>query len=548
MYMHFYNLREKPFNLTPSPRFLYLGETHKEALSLLTYGVMERKGFVLLTGEVGTGKTTIVQTLLKSLDSSVKYVYLSNPTVSVKDFLSYVAFGLGLRTQFSSKSSFLIQLEDFLQKIFQHQQNVLLIIDEAQNLSFELLEEIRLLSNMETPDEKLINIFLVGQPELNRKLGQPICRPLLQRISIRYHIRPLDLEDTREYITTRLKVAGAANGTRIFSKNVIEAIHQYSEGYPRLINILADNVLLLGYSRGEKKITPAMVNQSYQDMKLNGSVSKSPGQYAIRKGEQVHTGRYWKWAVLLFFAAIFTAAVMSQEGQNLVRRMTRLIPISFRAPKDSSNSSKEQPLVKEKTKREIEAISGETTHRESTADVQTEEKQAAVVDIIPHGGPKEMKSTLRTDDKETWKTVIVEQDDSLSKLVASVYGRVDANNLKLVRKYNPQIEDIDRIAVGQKIIFPPLPALNRGPTFTVHIGSFRSLEGARDLFQKSMREGYEVYILPSYDLRNDKVFRVTLGNFNSRQEAEDFAATVLKDGLSDYARAIKIGDRIQKLE
>lgn len=521
MYTDFYNLREKPFNLTPSPRFLYLGETHKEALSLLTYGVMERKGFVLLTGEVGTGKTTIVQTLLKNLDSSVKCVYLSNPTVSVKDFLSYVASGLGLRTQFSSKGSFLIQFEEFLQKILQHQQNVLLIIDEAQKLSFELLEEIRLLSNMETPDKKLINIFLVGQPELNWKLGQPICRPLLQRISIRYQIRPLDLEDTREYITARLKVAGAANGTKIFSKNVIEAIYQYSEGYPRLINILADNVLLLGYSKGERKITPAMVNQSYQDMQLNGSVSKSPGQYAIRKGGQVHTGRYWKWAVLLFFAAIFTAAAMSQEGQNLLRRMTRLIPITFQAPKDSSKPSKEQPRAKEKTKSEMDAIRGETRKREST---------------------------LRTDDKGAWKTLIVEQDDSLSKLVASVYGQTDANNLKLVRKYNPEIEDIDRIAVGQKIIFPPLPALNPGPTFTVHIGSFRSLEGAQDLFQKSMREGYEVYISPSYDRRNGKLFRVTLGNFSSRQEAEDFAATVLDKGVSGYARAIKIGDRIQKLE
>ncbi len=154
-----------------------------------------------------------------------------------------------------------------------------------------------------------------------------------------------------------------------------------------------------------------------------------------------------------------------------------------------------------------------------------------------------MKSTLRTDDKETWKTVIVAQDDSLSELVASVYGWVDANNLKLVRKYNPQIEDIDRIAVGQKIIFPPLPALNRGPNFTVHIGSFRSLEGARDLFQKSMREGYEVYILPSYDLRNGKVFRVTLGNFDSRQDAEDFAATVLDKGVSGYARVIHLDTR-----
>ena len=173
MYTDFYNLKEKPFNLTPSPRFLYLGETHKEALALVTYGVMERKGFILLTGEVGTGKTTIVQTLLKNLDSSVKSVYLSNPTLSPEDFLSYVASGLGLKTQFNSKGSFLVQFEDFLQKSLQHQQNVLLIVDEAQKLSLELLEEVRLLSNMETADEKLINIFLVGQPELNQKLRNP---------------------------------------------------------------------------------------------------------------------------------------------------------------------------------------------------------------------------------------------------------------------------------------------------------------------------------------------------------------------------------------
>ncbi|RLB14326.1 MAG: type II secretory pathway protein, partial [Deltaproteobacteria bacterium] len=157
MYTSFYNLKEKPFNLTPSPRFLYLGETHKEALALLTYGVMERKGFILLTGEVGTGKTTVVQTLLGDLDSSVKYVSLSNPTLSAKDFLFYVASGLGLKTKFESKGSFLIHFENFLQTLLHQQQNVLLIVDEAQKLSLTLLEEIRLLSNMETADEKLIN-------------------------------------------------------------------------------------------------------------------------------------------------------------------------------------------------------------------------------------------------------------------------------------------------------------------------------------------------------------------------------------------------------
>jgi type II secretory pathway predicted ATPase ExeA len=458
MYTNFYNLKEKPFNLTPSPRFVYFGETHKEALALLTYGVMEQKGFVLLTGEVGTGKTTMVHALLKNLYSSVKYVYLTNPILTPKDFLSYVGSGLGLTTQFKSKGPFLLQFEQFLKKFFQYQKNALLVIDEAHKLSAELLEEIRLLSNIETADKKLINIFLVGQPELNEKLNRRICKPLLQRISIRYHITPLDLEGTQEYIATRLKVAGAENGFKAFPKSVTKAIHQYSEGYPRMINILADNALLLGYSRGKKKITPAMIQHCYEDMKLNGSFSKSSHkipeqseQHEIKKVEQVHPGRYLKWATFLFFIIVIVAIGMNQRGQNGLSQLAALIPVGHHAP--FKEVSKEQPLV---IKRKIDVVSTNTREKRSTPPVQREEKEADTIDIIAPEEPKEIESTLRPDGKETWKTVIVKQGDSFSKLLAIVYGRASENNLKLVQKYNPQIEDINRIQVGQKIIFPPL--------------------------------------------------------------------------------------------
>ena len=199
MYTEFYGLKEKPFNLTPSPRFLYLGETHKEALALLTYGVVERKGFILLTGEVGTGKITMVRALLAHLDKSIQYVHISNPLLTPPAFMDYLAFcAFKKKLHFKSKADFLIEFEKFLKHCLQHQRNFVLILDEAQNFSFEVLEEIRLLSNMETADEKLINIFLVGQPELNEKLRQPRCRSLLQRISIRHHIKPLDLIGTQE--------------------------------------------------------------------------------------------------------------------------------------------------------------------------------------------------------------------------------------------------------------------------------------------------------------------------------------------------------------
>lgn len=296
MYTEFYNLKEKPFNLTPSPRFLYLGEGHREALNLLKYGVMERKGFILLTGDIGTGKTTMIQALLSTVDDSVHCIHLSNPLLSPGEFMDYLACSaFNKKLHLKSKAEFLIEFEEFLRQCLRHQTNAILIIDEAQKLSFELLEEIRLLSNMETGDEKLINIFLVGQPELNEKLSKPQCLPLLQRISMRYHIPPLDLEGTRGYMATRLRIAGAPKGDEIFSKSAVEAIHQYSGGYPRVINILADNALLLGYSRGTKPITLHMVKQCYEDMSLESSFPKDgrkmPERYETRKIERT-LGRY----------------------------------------------------------------------------------------------------------------------------------------------------------------------------------------------------------------------------------------------------------------
>lgn len=301
MYLDFYNLKEKPFNLTPSSRSLYLGDIHKEALALLTYGVLDRKGFILLTGEVGTGKTTMVHALLTSLGSDIQYVYLSNPLFSVNDFMSYLAFSaFKEKMDFKNKTDFLIHFEEFLKRLLKNNKNFILIIDEAQKLSFELLEEIRLLSNLETSEEKLLNIFLVGQPELNGLLKQSRCRPLLQRISIRYHIKPLDEAGSLEYISTRLKLAGAENPDNIFPKNVARTIFRYSDGYPRMINILADNVLLLGYARGDRHITPSMIKECYDDLQLEGSffdAGKSKVPMDNKKG-LMGMLRDFKWAAL----------------------------------------------------------------------------------------------------------------------------------------------------------------------------------------------------------------------------------------------------------
>jgi general secretion pathway protein A len=291
MYTSFFGLKEKPFNLTPSSRHLYLGEGHKEVLALLTYGVRERKGFVLLTGEVGTGKTTMIRAFLENLDEKTRTVYLSNPVLSVPDFFGYLALtALGEKSVAASKAEFLVKFEAFLKRCRLTGEVFLLVVDEAHKLSYDVMEEIRLLSNMEADDEKLINICLVGQPELNSRLMEPRCLPLQQRIAVRYHIPPLDLEGTAGYLAVRLKTAGLEDVRSLFTDEATETIFHYSGGYPRLINILADNAMLLGYSRGEKQITPYMIRESSETMMLPGfSVEMKTGA-TRRMGEKTADG------------------------------------------------------------------------------------------------------------------------------------------------------------------------------------------------------------------------------------------------------------------
>jgi len=539
MYTEFYHLKEKPFELTPSSRFLYLGESHKKALDHLTYGVSERKGLILLTGEIGTGKTTMVHALLNDIDKNTQYIHLSNPLLSLGEFMDYLAFSaFKKKVHFKSKTDFLFEFEEFLRQCMQQQKNFILIIDEAQNLSFKLLEEVRLLSNMDFADEKLINIFLVGQPELNEKLSDPRCKPLLQRISSRYHIPPLGLNGTIDYMATRLQIAGREHGIDIFSKSAIKAIHHYSKGYPRVINVLADNSLLLGYSKGKKKITTTMIKQCYEDMSLEGSRKKSKTSDS-KKIRHVYSSRYWKWAAALFCVMVIVAVGMSQIGQGILGRLSGLLPVSRQVPVDRVpiEQAQEKKGINQKI---IDLSSQNRVKQQLPSDVHTEEKEIKPVNLMQSEGSKEKRAIIRKRNENLFKSFIAQPGDTVIQLAASVYSRTDEEVLNLIQKYNPEIKDINWIDVGQEIIFPPLSLLDQNPTFTVHIASFGPFKYARDLFQELLKEGHEVYIIPVYNTQKGKFFRVTLGNLKNREEAERFAATILKNGISDYAEAIRV--------
>ena len=462
MYAHFYNLKEQPFNLTPSPRFLYLGEVHKEALAVLTYGVVERKGFVLLTGETGTGKSTMVHALLANLDKGVKYVYLPNPLLSAEDFMRYLALTAFDKTfSVKSKAEFLIAFEHFLRETLKHQKNFVLIIDEAQEVSLELLEEVRLLSNMGTAEKKLVNIFLVGQPELNEKLNQPRCRALLQRIGTRYHMNPLDLKGTQEYVAAALKMAGAENPQGLLPNSVVRAIHKYSEGYPRMINILADNVLLLAYSRGQRKITPSMVKECYDELRPDFSSSPSGFEelkHLERRKTAVPKGRPpLKWAALLLIITALLALSMSPDGRKVVRRLTQLIPVSYvPTPNEArQNQGPVQNRIIRRVQNEPRVVSV-PVRKVSVGAIAVSEKEKTTARTSPVPAPPQ--DSAQDYHKGRQRIVVVKKGDTFSGLATAVYGRVEEDILELVHRHNAHIKDTDYIEVGQEIVFPPLPS------------------------------------------------------------------------------------------
>jgi general secretion pathway protein A len=256
MYLRFYGLKEKPFNPTPDPRFLYLTSAHRDALAQLEYGVKERRGFMVLIGEVGTGKTTLLRTLLERLDSTTETAFVFNSMMSFDQILAYVVEDFGIVAAKESHAHRLVALNHFLIERVRRGLNTVLIIDEAQNLDAASLEQVRLLSNFETTNEKLLQILLVGQPELKAKLALPELRQLKQRIGLRCTIHPLSPADTAEFIQHRLAVAGVEDSTRmpVFTAGAVERICTYSRGIPRLVNLLCDHCLIAGYADQDRTI------------------------------------------------------------------------------------------------------------------------------------------------------------------------------------------------------------------------------------------------------------------------------------------------------
>lgn len=266
--MEYYNLKEPPFTITPNPRFLFYSDKHREAFNHLLYGIRERKGFVQLTGEVGAGKTTLCRALLEQLGDNFSTAVILNPALDTDVLIKAIAIEFGLEVKGADRFEATLIINDFLLRQMAEGQETVLIIDEAQDLTNELLEQVRLLSNLETDDRKLLQIVLMGQPELRDRLNDHGLRQLRQRITVRYHLNPLRRTEVAQYVHHRLQVSGA-KGAPQFTQPAFWRIFRYSRGIPRLVNAVCDKALLAGFVAQKEKIDFRLVGRAIRELEGN---------------------------------------------------------------------------------------------------------------------------------------------------------------------------------------------------------------------------------------------------------------------------------------
>ena len=366
MYTSYFGFKENPFSLTPDPNYLYLSRHHQEAFDHLQYGINERKGFIVITGGIGTGKTTLCRALLGALDSSTKTAMIFNAYISDMELLKTINQEFGIEGGMSdqSKKGYIDGLNQFLLQTFSHDGNAVLLIDEAQNLSHSVLEEIRMLSNLETEKEKLVQIVLVGQLELKEILASPALKQLNERIVVRYDLKPLDRKDVQGYVEHRLAVAGGKGNVR-FTKSALEAIFAYSEGNPRRMNGICDRALLIAYSKDEFSVSKKTIQKAIEE--IRGDVTQSPSPR-------------WQWAPqkvasLSVLLVLLLITVAGFGGWNFRKEISALLsdeptPKTSQAmPIDESRRDEvqSQPVTSEKEVEAVEVAKVETGKTDKVA-------------------------------------------------------------------------------------------------------------------------------------------------------------------------------------
>ena len=437
MYRKFYNLTKEPFHITPDPQFLYLSESHKQALASIIYGIEKRKGFVAITGGVGVGKTTIVRAYLeKSAAADLKVIYVFHANLSFKDLVKTIYRDLGLELATNDLVEMVNGLHFALIELYKQGKTVVVIIDEAQNMPMETLESLRMLSNLETPTEKLIQVVLVGQTELEELLEKHELRQLKQRIAIRSYIASLSPQESYAYIAHRLSVAGLDNPS-IFSKKALDIIVGEANGVPRRLNVLCDNALITGFGYQKNPVTAGIAKEVVSD-------------FAAQKKRPLVRGRKWRVAALVAVCALLAVLAALYLSPYKAEVMQMLGDVGL-----VGQSAKPEPV-----RAPVGRVPDELQQGISAVPLPSERKAAGKPKVVAEQKvvPQQKVSVAGTPQKIR----VVKQGETLSELIRQVYGisldaALEPSLIEFVKRHNPSIIDPNLIIAGSVIRFPELP-------------------------------------------------------------------------------------------
>ena len=508
MYNRYFGFLETPFSVTPDPRFFYTNSVYSEAYATLRYGIEAKKGFIVITGEVGTGKTTLLRKLLRSLESSVHSVFIFNTCMSFPELLQVTLHDLGLVPKETSKLAMLQQLNDYLIKQLKQGHTVAALIDEAQDLSADVLEDLRLLSNLETDREKLLQIVLVGQPELEVKLDQPGLRQLKQRVAVQCRLDPLKDDEVGPYIDFRLRAAGY-QGKAPFHRDAVQQIAFYSKGIPRLINIICDNALVTAYAESKKMVSAEMITQAAMDLRIVAAPR-------IIEPEPAPVGLVPESAQPTFVQEV-SGGVQAYTTWRLVNAgMAALLGIlvfavltSFMQRQNFFNvAGKGLEVVKHNLTRE-------SVQKKANAEVELKPREHRIT--IPYGA-------------------------TIYQIAIDTYGANTVLGMDLIKEFNPQIEDLNWIAAGQDLWLPHLTRetlLRRQSdgSYRLIVASFRNFTGAEEQARFLRKKGYQVTITTREVSDDLSLYRVEIESLKTLEEANQ----IWQSGLSNQWLAFASG-------
>ena len=515
MYNRYFGFLESPFSITPDPRFFYANPVYLEAYANLHYGIEAKKGFIAITGEVGTGKTTLLRKLMRNLESTIHSVFIFNTDLTFNELLRVILHDLGLSAEGRDRLVLVDELNVYLLEQLKKGHIVCLLIDEAQNLTNESLEGLRLLSNLETDQEKLLQIVLMGQPELQAKLTQPNLRQLKQRIAVQCEILPLKREEVGSYISFRLRAAGYESKD-LFHSEAVQKIALYSQGIPRLINIICDNALLIAFAASKKTISVDMIREVARDLRLGSEVE--------------------------------SRAVESREANNALTRAA--INPEAEIPVRAASNRVSQPKVTRRVKARVGiflvllglvVVSSVTALRSLELFKHNFNQRVAPITpqkTIPQKPGTEAKDpklkNVEVELKEKDQRVIIQYGSTIYKIATDIYGANAVLGMDLIKEFNPQINDLNSVYAGQTLLLPVLTRetllrQQADGSYRLIVASFLSRTGADESGRRIGKSGYQVIITPKRVSNDLLLHRLEIDGLKNLEEATQSLETGLKN-------------------